>query len=935
MGMISKAKAAVRAYRGIENKKEIVGTVIRTVRRGGISELKKAVMRASDRGNGVAAIDLYERQQNEIREYEETGIKVLFIILVEQANAYISNTIESIERLMHIEKETIVLAIEGYEGEHKLPIHFYADVWSERLEAIFRSSQADYVYLIRGGNYLAPDMGGALFEGASRDRYHIIYSDECIQMENSKKYLLKPDFSRFDLLYNHNMGQAAAFLREALLEAGGIGTDYKRLDDLIYGLFLKLSSDVKAIKHIDRVLLIHKYEYRETVEWIRARNVNRELMKKEVLATAVINYDRLRIDAGKINDVISIIVPVESYVEAVTCIDSILTHTRYVSYDIVAVAEKEVDLALKERYINTPKIYCMEAEGNSYSAKCNTGARQANGDILLFLSDDIEVKQSDWLYNIASIFAFPWVGGVSPKVIRKENTIRYAGMIAGGFGFTPIPFNGELNEQRVNENEPAFFSHEISVLSGTCLAIRKNAFHQVKGFNTQETPDKFSNAVLSFELMRNNWSCIYCAETTVTAGNKTWYDSWYDKEDTRAYLYLLKNFGEWLTYDPYFTEEMKQQYLRGVPTGFRIYKKKIENEKKGSILLVSHDALLGGATIVLHGAAKALKKDGYFVTFLVPEEGEILKELERDGIHYIVDSTFYSNVEWMKYANNYDVIFLNTLIMGEKISELQKYKKKIVWWIHEAPEYYTRLKRKFTVEDDGKLVICCVGKYAQAVFKKYFPHLHTEILLYGLQDYQVTDTVKMQNKYEKINFLSVGTIEKRKGQDVLCEAIEKLPKKEREKCKFIFVGKKIQEEVYNEIEKILEKYPEQVELLPPVGREKIMELYHKAFSVVCSSREDPMPVFMTECMMMSRVPICSEHTGTAKVLREGYDGFIYGNNSSEELAQKILYVITHQDEMELIGKNARKTYEQIFRVDKFEENIISKVGMLFGEAEME
>lgn len=933
MGGISTVKSAVRAFRGIENKKELFKTVIHTMQKGGISELKNAAKRAYNRGGEREPVDLYELQQSNQKEYEETGIKVLFIILVEQADAYITDTYESIWNLVNIEKEVVVLAIEGFHWNHDVVMHTYKDTWNKEINEIVINSQADYVYFIRSGSSLAPDMGGAFFNEAKEHQFRIIYSDECIEMEKGRQYLLKPDFSRYDILYNQKIGQAVAFCREAILESGEISNTITRLDDLIFDLFLRLSDDEKFIRHVDRVLLIHKYDFRESVEWLRAVNIKRELIKYGVQADALVHNGSIRIEAGEIRGKISLIMPAESYMEAANGIDCILNHTRYILYDITVVANREVCSVLKERYRNLGKLRFIETEKNSYSAKCNIGAREADGDILLFLSDDVKIMQEDWLYNIGGVFAFPWVGGVSPKVIRNENTIRYAGIIAGGFGFTPIVFNGEINECKMNENEPAFYNHQVSILSATCLAIRREAFSQINGFDEKGTPDKFSNAVLSFELMRNGWSCIYCAETTVTAGNKSWYDSWYDKEDAGAYLYLLKNYGDFLTYDPYFTEEMKKQYLRGVPIGFRIHKKKIENEKKGSILLVSHDALLGGATIALHGVAKILKKNRYFVTFLVPGEGEILKELEKDGIHYIVDSTLQSNDEWMKYANNYDVIFLSTLIMGEKVSKLQRYKKKIVWWIHEAPEYYTGLEHKFTVEDDGKLLVYCGGKYAQAVFEKHFPHLHTEILLYGLQDYQMADMVKTSDKCQKISFLSVGTIEKRKGQDILCEAIEKLPKEEREKCRFIFVGKKIQKEVCDKIENLLEKYPEQVELLPPVSRERLMELYRCTSSVICSSREDPMPVFMTECMMMSKVPICSENTGTAKVLREGYDGFIYGNNSPEELAQKILYVITHRDELDRIGKNARKTYENLFRMDRFEENVIDKIGMLFHEAE--
>jgi len=924
MRMISNIRVVIRAFKGIKNKKEIVYTVRKTLQKGGLRELKKEFLLAAGRGEKAECDDLYAVQQLEVEEYDGNFANVLFIILAEQKDAYIADTCESIGKLKNIEKEVVIVAIEGFIGNSKLPIYNYTDNWAEQVSAVIDKSQADYVYLIRGGNYVAPNMGGAMFESVSHSDFDIIFSDECIEMENSKKCILKSDFSRFDLLYNQNMGQAVAFSRKSILKVGGVDKTINRLDDLICDLFFKLSGSEESIKHIDKVLLIHKYDYKENVDAIRHQIMNRELLKYGVSAKTVLYNNVLRLETGNAANSVSIIIPAETYEDTVECINSILEQTRYVSYDINVVANHDIVKALDKRYNYVKNIRCIVADQYSYSGKCNIGAKEAIGDILFFISDDVRVIQNDWLYNMERLFAFPWVGGVSPKVVRNENTIRYAGIIAGGFGFTPIPFNGEMNEYKVNKNEPIFYSHEVSILSATCLAVRRESFEQINGFNEQEVPDKFSNAVLSFELTRNSYSCIYCAESTVVAGSKLWYDSWYDKEDSGSYLYLLKNYGDFLTYDPYFTDAMKQQYLRGVPKEFRIYKKKIDFEKKNSILMVSHDALLGGATIVLQSAAKILKNNGYFVTFLVPEEGRILEELEAEGIDYIVDNSLYGNDEWIKYACNYDIIFLSTLIMGQKIQKLNACEKKIIWWIHEAPEFYRNMRDKIVLDNCENLSVFCGGGYAQRVFEKNFPGVLSRVLLYGVPDNRA-DNITLTAKGNKLVFISVGTIEKRKGQDILCEAIRKLSKEEREKCSFIFIGGCIHQDIYMCVEQLVQEYPEQVSWIPPVKREKLMQLYRECTCVICSSREDPMPVFMTECMMQSRIPICSENTGTASVLQDGYDGFLYHNDSADELADKIRYVIEHRDELDSIGNNARKTYEEVFSMEQFEKNIIREI----------
>lgn len=929
MGAIIKIKSAIKAFRGIENRQDIVKTVIRTLRRGGVKELKNAARRATGRYEKAEIVDLFEIQQLEQYHYQDTGIKVLFLILVEQMDSDISSSVQSIDKQLNIDKHIVIVAPKGYVINSKYEVLEYKNNWIKSISCIIDKSEADYVYFLRGGNDLAPNMAGEFFKDISKESYPLIYSDECVLNAGNKEYILKADFSKFDLLYNQNFGQSIAFPRMAIKKVNIFNEEINRLDDLLLNLLLKISNVVNSIKHIDKVLLIHKFDYKETVEWKRVLSVNKEFEISNVDAKAVLHNGGIKIYRGNINEKFSIIIPSDSYLDVCNCIDSIVEDTDYVDFEVIVVSNKEICNKLHERYGENFGLKSCILESGGYSASCNRGAAEATGDILIFLSDDIKIIQQDWLYNIGILFSFPTVGGVSPKIIRNENTIRYAGIIAGGFGFTPIPFNGEVNERKSNWNEPVYITRQVSVLSATCMAVRREIFKKIGGFNETDTPNKFSNVVLSFELEKEGFGCIYCSESTVVAGNKVWYDSWYDQEDPRAYLYLLKKYGEQLSYDPYFTNSMKRQYLRGVPIDFRIYKKKTDKKYKGNILMVSHDALLGGATIALQYAAKALKINGYFVTFLVPEEGGILQELEKDDIYYIVDNSLHGNGEWMRYAGDFDIVFLSTVVMGKYIKELLKFKRKIVWWIHEATEYYTDISID-RIEESDNLFVFCGGIYAQKMFHNYFPHIKTKVLLYGIPDHKELKEINVERENSRILFLSIGTIEKRKGQDILVNAIYMLSDDEREKSKFIFIGKSIQEDVYLKISELHKIYPDNIELLLPIGREKLMEMYDKSVCVVCSSREDPMPVFMTECMMKSRVPICSENTGTAGVLKDGYDGFIYHNNSAEELAEKIKYVIAHINEMKKIGNNARKTYEDNFSMEKFEKNITYEVENILG-----
>lgn len=354
---------------------------------------------------------------------------------------------------------------------------------------------------------------------------------------------------------------------------------------------------------------------------------------------------------------------------------------------------------------------------------------------------------------------------------------------------------------------------------------------------------------------------------------------------------------------------------------------------KSNILMISHDSLLGGATIAFQYAARALVKQGYYVIWLVESDGAILKELNKDRIGYIIDPSFKGSSSWLNYASNFDLIICNTVLLCPQIEQLKNIGKQIIWWIHEASDYYTNeLLSSFSAKNIRNLHVWCGGAFAEKKFHDNFIGIPTKIMLYGLPDYansiEKIEKNIISNPNHKLVFLSIGTIETRKGQDILVEAIRKMRAYEREQCLFVFIGKPVHQRIYIEIENIAKEYPLSVIIKEPVERNTLMQIYQESDVVVCTSREDPMPVFMTECLMQSRIAICSENTGTADIIQDGYNGFIYHDNSASELIEKISYVLKNHNEMQQIRKNARKTYEIYFSMEAFEKKLRDQINKI-------
>lgn len=201
--------------------------------------------------------------------------------------------------------------------------------------------------------------------------------------------------------------------------------------------------------------------------------------------------------------------------------------------------------------------------------------------------------------------------------------------------------------------------------------------------------------------------------------------------------------------------------------------------------------------------------------------------------------------------------------------------------------------------DRDKLKLISVGPVPREAFCKIVPDMPVDELLYGVED-KVGPWSKTQNRPERIRFVTVGYIEKRKGQDILLQAVRMLPPVFRKQADFCLVGQdtsKMAEQIQKEIRSIPE-----VRMMGPVNRERMHQILEDSDMMICPSREDPMPTVAAEAMMHSVPCLISDAAGTAAYLQDGVNGFIFQSENAEELSRKIAWCIAHSGELPRMGE---------------------------------
>lgn len=351
---------------------------------------------------------------------------------------------------------------------------------------------------------------------------------------------------------------------------------------------------------------------------------------------------------------------------------------------------------------------------------------------------------------------------------------------------------------------------------------------------------------------------------------------------------------------------------------------KLPRQSGKKILLLSQDLTLGGPAIALLHAAEILVKRGYQVVYASMIDGPLRERLLACNIPVIVDENL--QIETMKdseWTRNFSLLFCNTINFHVFLSERDA-DIPVIWWLHDSEFFYDGVNRETLKNLDRRnLQICSVGPVPRNAMQKILPDISVDDLLYGVED-MVSQGGQTKGIYaDKMRFVTIGYIEERKGQDVLIQAVQRLPEAYRTKAVFYLVGQD-SSMMAQQVKAQTKNMPEII-MTGTVDRDGIKQILNNADVMICPSREDPMPTVATEAMMYSVPCILSAAAGTAKYVRDGVDGLIFPSEDVEALSARIRWCIDYSQELSGMGTRARQIYEKYFSMKVFEEKLLNIV----------
>lgn len=127
-----------------------------------------------------------------------------------------------------------------------------------------------------------------------------------------------------------------------------------------------------------------------------------------------------------------------------------------------------------------------------FAGNANAAAKRATNDVLLFCNQDVYAtpeRSQSWDAALLAAFDNPQVGIVGARLLFKNDAIQSAG---GLFDATGLPYHRCLGYSNPDYEEVAV-AREVDWVTGAALAIRRDLFERVGGFDERYVKGYFED----------------------------------------------------------------------------------------------------------------------------------------------------------------------------------------------------------------------------------------------------------------------------------------------------------------------------------------------------------------------------------------------------------------------------------------------------------
>ncbi len=391
-------------------------------------------------------------------------------------------------------------------------------------------ASGDVVVLLDHDDELHPDALRQIAMVFERDDdVDYVYTDEDVidPAGHRTAPFFKPDWSPERFRAQMYCCHISAIRTSLLREVGGFRSGFDGAQD--WDLVLRVTERARRIVHIPKVL----YHWRVVASSVLAGEHVKPYAYDSAQKALEEHCVRVGIDADVIeldrrghfrvrrrltrHPLVSIVIPTRGSTGTVwgrqrtmlvESVRSVVDSSTYDELELVVVADADTPpSALEEAAaIAGDRMWVIPYDRPfNFAEKCNVGAAHARGELLLFLNDDVDVIDSDWLEVLVGFALEPDVGAVGCELLFEDGRLQHAGHVYLGGNPGHLMF-GRLPGAEANRLALAL-DREVAGVTAAAMMMRAEVFDEVGGFCVA-FPNNYNDVDLNLKIRSRGYRIV-------------------------------------------------------------------------------------------------------------------------------------------------------------------------------------------------------------------------------------------------------------------------------------------------------------------------------------------------------------------------------------------------------------------------------------------
>ncbi len=371
---------------------------------------------------------------------------------------------------------------------------------AENTDVGVKASDGEWVAFLDHDDTLEAHALAALARYIERhDDADLVYSDED-KLDPEGCYVapfFKPDWSP-DLLRNVNYICHLVCVRRTLYQqVDGLRDGYEGAQD--YDFVLRASAGARHVGHVADVLYHWRQHPGSTASDVRVKPDAHSAGRRALEHFARDNIPGAWLEPGadlsthRVRyplryEKVSIIIPFRDQPELTdACVRSLAMSAHILPIEVLLVSNRSGEdstfamMQEWERQFEWARVLEFDEPFN-FQKLNNWAAGQAQGELLLFLNNDIEALHTGWLETLAEHAQRLEVGAVGARLFYPDGLVQHAGVAVGIGGLADHPWAG-LHPDAWTPTGPSYWTRDLLAVTAACLMVDHGKFDQINGFD--------------------------------------------------------------------------------------------------------------------------------------------------------------------------------------------------------------------------------------------------------------------------------------------------------------------------------------------------------------------------------------------------------------------------------------------------------------------